>query len=325
VLGKLSRRLVIAAALVLTTTAEAPAQTYPTKPIKAVVPFAAGSATDTVARVFAQKMGETLGQQIVVENRAGANGLIGAEAVAKAPPDGYTVLFGTNSTNAAAPALFKSVPYDLETAFAPVSFLASVPLIVAVNNDLPAKTLAELIALARKDPGAINFAAASSSQRVSTEMLASMAGVKMTYVPYRSSPQAVTDLMTGQVQLFTADLAVTLPQVREGKIRGLAVTSRTRSPRIPELPTVEEAAGLQGYELIAWFGLFAPAGTPAPIIARLNEAAHKAAADPELRERLGTGLGMEIAPSTPDELAQRVKAETAKWTKAVADAGIEKE
>jgi tripartite-type tricarboxylate transporter receptor subunit TctC len=201
--------------------------------------------------MFAASMSQTLGQQIVVDNRPGANGLIGADAVAKAEADGYTLLFGTNSTNAAAPALFRSVPFDHERDFAPVSFLASVPLIVAVNNDFPARTLSELVAYAKANPGRINFAAASASQRVSTEMFATMAGIQLTFVPYRASPAAITDLIGGTVQLFTADLAVTLPQVRGNRIRGLAVTSAQRSPQIPELPTVAEAANLPGYELIA--------------------------------------------------------------------------
>ncbi len=318
------RRAVAAAALML---AAAPlaAQTYPTKPIRAIVPFAAGSATDTVARVYAQRMSETLGQPIVVENRAGANGMIGADAVAKAAADGYTILFGTNSTNAAAPALFRQVPFDHEKDFAPVGFLASVPLIVTINKNVPAKTLAEFIAYAKANPGKINFASASASQRVSTEMLASMAGIKLTVIPYRSSPQAITDVISGQVQMFTADLAVTLSQVKEGNVRGLAVTSRTRSAKIPELPTVEEAGNLPGYELIAWFGLFAPANTPAAVVARLNAAVNEAAAHADVRGRLVDALGMDFAPSTPAELAARVKVEAAKWAKAVADAGIEQE
>jgi tripartite-type tricarboxylate transporter receptor subunit TctC len=318
------RRAVAAAALMLAAGPLA-AQTYPTKPIRAIVPFAAGSATDTVARVYAQRMSETLGQPIVVENRAGANGLIGADAVAKAAADGYTILFGTNSTNAAAPALFRQVPFDHEKDFAPVGFLASVPLIVTINKAVPANNLAEFIAYAKANPGKINFASASASQRVSTEMLATMAGIKLTVIPYRSSPQAITDVVSGQVQMFTADLAVTLSQVKEGNVRGLAVTSRTRSAKIPELPTVEEAGNLPGYELIAWFGLFAPANTPAAVVERLNRAVNEAAGHPDVRSRLVDGLGMDFAPSTPTELAARVKVEAAKWAKAVADAGIEKE
>ncbi|MDO9291928.1 MAG: tripartite tricarboxylate transporter substrate-binding protein, partial [Hydrogenophaga sp.] len=254
-----------AAALVCSSTALA--QAYPDRPIKAVVPFAAGSATDTIGRAFALKMQESLGQTIVVDNKPGANGLLGADAVAKAAPDGYTILIGTNSTNAALKSLMKKLPYDQDTAFAPVAYMGSVPLIMAVNNDVPAKTLKELVDMAKAKPGSINFASASTSQLVSTEMMAGMAGVQLTNVPYKSGPAAMTDLIGGVVQMFSADFAVMLPQVKAGKVRGLAVTSSKRSPAVPELPTVNEALGLKDYELIAYFAVFAPAGTPPDIVA----------------------------------------------------------
>jgi tripartite-type tricarboxylate transporter receptor subunit TctC len=295
------------------------------KTIKGIVPFAAGSATDTIARVYADQMSRTLGATIIIENRAGASGMLGADAVAKSPPDGLTILFGTNSTNAAAPALFKSVPYDHEKDFAPVAYMGSVPLVVCVSNKLEAKSLKDLIALAKASPGKLNFGSASSSQRVSTEMLMSMAGIKMNLVTYRASPQAVTDLITGQIDVFVADLAVMLPQIQGGNIRALAATSAKRIPQLPELPTVEEAGGLAGYELIAWFGAFAPAGTPAPVIARLNDALVKASASPEVQDKLGKGLGIAVSSSTPAELATSVRTESAKWQKAVTDAGIEKQ
>jgi tripartite-type tricarboxylate transporter receptor subunit TctC len=295
------------------------------KTVKFIVPFAAGSATDTIARVYADQVAKTIGTSIIVENRAGANGMLGADAVAKSPPDGLTILIGTNSTNAAAPALFKSVPFDHEKDFAPISYLGSVPLLVCVANKHPFRTLPELIAHAKANPGQLNFGSASSSQRVSTEMLMSMGGFKMNLVTYRASPQAVTDLISGQIDVFVADLAVMLPQVQAGAFRALAVTASKRIPQLPDLPTVEEAAGLKGYELIAWFGAFAPAGTPAPVLARLNDAFVRASAAPETLERLGKGLGVTVAASTPAELAASVKVESAKWAKAVADAGIEKQ
>ncbi|MFM8865595.1 MAG: Bug family tripartite tricarboxylate transporter substrate binding protein, partial [Limnohabitans sp.] len=251
------------AGLALAAGGAAQAQGYPNKPIKAIVPFAAGSATDQIGRAFAQKMSEQLGQPIVIENRAGVNGMLGADAVAKSAPDGYTIMVGTNSTNAALKSLMKKLPYDQDTAFAPIGYIGSVPLIVAVNNDVPAKNLRELVTLAKAKPTQLTFASASTSQRVSTEMLQSMAGIEMTHVPYKSGPAAMTDLIGGQVNLFTADFAVMLPQVKAGKVRGLAVTSTQRSRAIPELPTVNEALGLKDYELIAYFALFAPAGTPA--------------------------------------------------------------
>jgi tripartite-type tricarboxylate transporter receptor subunit TctC len=305
--------------------AQAPAAAaYPTKPIKAIVPFAPGSATDQIGRAFAQKMSENLGQTIVVENRAGASGMLGADAVAKSAPDGYTILVGTNSTNAALKSLMKKLPYDQDTAFAPIAFLGSVPLIVAVNNDVPAKNLRDLVVLAKSKPGQVTFAHASASQRVSSEMLGSMAGIQMTHVPYKAGPAAMTDLIGGQVNMFTADFAVMLPQVKAGKVRGLAVTSMQRAKAIPELPTVNEALGLKDYELIAYFALFAPAGTPPEVINRLNRAANAAAADKDLLERFAA-LGFETSPGTPQAMAERTKVETAKWAKAIREARIEAE
>ena len=298
------------------------AQSYPNKPIKAIVPFAAGSATDQIGRAFAAKMSETLGQPIVVENRAGVNGMLGADAVAKAPADGYTLLIGTNSTNAALKSLMKKLPYDQDTAFAPVGYLGSVPLIVAINNDVPAKTLREFVDLAKAKPGEVTFASASTSQLVSSEMLASMAGIQMTSVPYKSGPAAMTDLLGGQVMMFSADFAVTLPQVKAGKIRGLAVTSTKRSAAIPELPTVNEALGLKDYELIAYFAFFAPAGTPPEAIAKLNAAINAAANTKDLQDKFAA-IGFAVEPGTPESLGQRTQRESVKWAKAIRDAKIE--
>ncbi|NMM04717.1 tripartite tricarboxylate transporter substrate binding protein [Polaromonas sp.] len=302
--------------------AAALAQSYPAKPIKAIVPFAAGSATDQIGRAFAAKMSETLGQVVVVENKAGVNGMLGADAVAKSAPDGYTILIGTNSTNAALKSLMKKLPYDQDSAFAPLGYLGSVPLIIAVNNDVPAKNLREFVDLAKAKPGNVTFASASTSQLVSSEVLASMAGVQMTNVPYKSGPAAMTDLIGGQVMMFSADFAVTLPQVKGGKIRGLAVTSIKRSAAIPDLPTVNEALGLKDYELIAYFAMFAPAGTPPEIVAKLNQAINAAANSKDLQEKFAP-IGFVVEPGSPEALAQRSKAETAKWAKAIRDAKIE--
>jgi tripartite-type tricarboxylate transporter receptor subunit TctC len=298
------------------------AQAYPNKPIKAIVPFAAGSATDQIGRAFAAKMSETMGQTIVVDNRPGVNGMLGADAVAKAPADGYTILIGTNSTNAALKSLMKKLPYDQDTAFAPLGYMGSLPLIVAVNNDVPVKTLRELVTLGKSKSGLITAASASTSQLVSSEMLASMAGMQFTSVPYKSGPAAMTDLIGGQVMLFSADFGVMLPQVKGGKVRGLAVTSTKRSPAIPELPTVNEALGLKDYELIAYFAMFAPAGTPPEIIAKLNQAINAAAQSKDIQEKFA-GIGFAVEPGTPEALAQRSKTETAKWAKAITDAKIE--
>jgi tripartite-type tricarboxylate transporter receptor subunit TctC len=248
--------------------------------------------------------------------------MLGADIVAKAPADGYTILIGTNSTNAALKYLMKKLPYDQDTAFAPVGYLGSVPLIVAVNNDVPAKTLREFVDLAKAKPGQVTFASASTSQLVSSEMLASMAGVQMNHIPYKSGPAAMTDLIGGQVMMFTADFAVMLPQVKAGKVRGLAVTSTQRSAAVPELPTVNEALGLKDYELIAYFAVFAPAGTPADIVSKLNLAINEAARSKDIQEKFA-GIGFVVGPGTPEALAQRTKLETAKWAKAIREAKIE--
>jgi tripartite-type tricarboxylate transporter receptor subunit TctC len=315
-------RLLAITATALACSSAALAQAWPDRPIKAVVPFAAGSATDTIGRAFALKMQESLGQTIVVDNKPGANGLLGADAVAKAAPDGYTILIGTNSTNAALKSLMKKLPYDQDTAFAPVAYMGSVPLIMAVNNDVPAKTLRELVDMAKAKPGSINFASASTSQLVSTEMMAGMAGIQLTNVSYKSGPAAMTDLIGGVVHMFSADFAVMLPQVKAGKVRGLAVTSAKRSPAVPELPTVNEALGLKDYELIAYFAVFAPAGTPPDIVAKLNKAVNEAASSKEIQERFA-GIGFAVEPGTPADLARRSVSETAKWAKAIKDAKIE--
>ncbi len=303
----------------------AAAQEWPSGPVRGIVPFAAGSATDIVARLFAERMRESLGQPVVVENRAGASGLIGAEAVARAPADGNTLLFGTNSTNAAANALFRRVPFDMERDFAPVSLIASVPLLVAVPTASPHRTLNDLLAAARARPDAVTFASASASQRVAAEMLGSMAGVRMLHVPYRASPAAIQDIIAGRVDVFIADQAVILPAVQGGQLRVLGVTTRERSPQLPDLPTVAEAGNLPNYELFAWFVLVAPTGTPAAHIARLNAAVRQASANPELRQRLEQVLGMTVTPSTPEEAAAFMRSETVKWTNAIRAAGIEPE
>jgi tripartite-type tricarboxylate transporter receptor subunit TctC len=318
----LSTRWLAMAAAALVHAAPAWAQPYPNKPIRAVVPFAAGSATDQIGRAFAEKMAATLGQPVVIDNKPGASGMLGADIVAKAPADGYTILVGTNSTNAALKFLMKKLPYDQDSAFLPVGYLGSVPLMVAVNNDVTAKTLRELVALAKAKPGQLSFAYASTSQQVSSEMLSSMAGIKMNPIPYKSGPAAMTDLIGGQVNIFTADFGVTVPQHKAGKIRGLAVTSMKRAAAVPELPTVNEALGLKDYELIAYFAVFAPAGTPPEVITRLNAAINAAANSKDLQDKF-EAIGFSIDPGTPEQLAQRNRAETLKWERAIRDAKIE--
>jgi tripartite-type tricarboxylate transporter receptor subunit TctC len=318
----LRRRQALIGTALLCSTAAAFAQAYPNKPIRAVVPFAAGSATDQIGRAFAEKMSQALGQQVVVDNKPGASGMLGADIVAKAPADGYTLLIGTNSTNAALKFLMKKLPYDQDTAFAPVAYIGSVPLMVTVNTNVPAKTLKEFVDLAKARPGEVSFAYASTSQQVSSEMLSSMAGIRMNAIPYKSGPAAMTDLIGGQVNMFTADFAVTVPQHKAGKIRGLAVTSSKRVPVVPELPTVNEALGLKDYELIAYFAVFAPAGTPRDVVMRLNQAVNAAANSKDVQEKFAA-TGFSVEPGTPEDLAQRNARETAKWEKAIRDAKIE--
>ena len=318
-----TRRTALVGATLLATALAAQAQSgYPTRSIRAVVPFAAGSATDQIGRAFAEKMSQALGQQVLIDNKPGASGMLGADAVAKAPADGYTILIGTNSTNAALKFLMKKLPYDQDTAFAPVGFIGSVPLMVAVNNDVPAKTLKELVDLAKAKPGQITFAYASTSQQVSSEMLSSMTGIKMNAIPYKSGPAAMTDLIGGQVNIFTADFGVTVPQHKAGKIRGLAVTSTKRAAAVPDLPTVNEALGLKDYELIAYFAVFAPAGTPRDVIQRLNQAVNFAANSKDVQEKFAAN-GFSVEPGTPEELGERNRRETVKWEKAIREAGIE--
>ncbi|MEY4363719.1 MAG: putative extracytoplasmic binding receptor [Pseudomonadota bacterium] len=299
------------------------ADNWPNKPLRFVVPFAAGSATDQIARAFGAKVSESLGQPVVVENKPGVNGMIGAAEVAKAPADGYTLLIGTNSTNAALKSLMKSLPYDQDTAFAPVAYLGQVPLIVAINNDMPIKTLKELVDWAKTKPsGHVLFASASTSQLVSSEMLASTAGIKMTNVPFKSGPDAMTNLIGGQVMMFTADFAVMVPQVKAGKVRALAVTSTKRAAVVPDVPTVNEALGVKDYELIAYFAAFAPAGTPAAVVNKLNQAFNAAANSKDLQEKFAN-IGFLTEPGTPQALADRTRIETAKWAKAIREARIE--
>ena len=300
------------------------ADNYPSKPIKAIVPFAPGSSTDQIGRAFAAKMSELLGQPVVIENRPGANGLIGADFVAKAPADGYTILIGTNSTNAALKSLVKNLPYNQDTAFTPIGFFGSAPLIIAINNDVPAKSLNGFVSLAKANPGKMTFAYASTSQRVSSEMLATAADIKLTGVSYKSGPNAMTDVIGGQVDMFTSDFGVSLPQVQAGKIRGLAVTSSKRSPAIPELPTVNEALGIKGYELISFFAAFGPAGMPKDAVLKLNKVINEASKSKDVTERF-SAMGFETQAITPEALGQKIKVETAKWGKAIKEAGIQPE
>lgn len=296
---------------------------YPSRVVKFVVPFAAGSATDTLARVLGEKMSASLGQPVVVDNMPGASGFLAAQNVARAEPDGYTVLIATNTTHAANQSLFKRLPYDPVADFAPVGKLGTITLALVVNPTVPATTVAELIAYAKDHPGEVTFGSGSSSSRIAGEMLKSLAGIDLLNVPYKSNPQAITDLLGGQISMVFADTATTLPQAEAGKVKALAVSSPERTRLAPDLPTMREA-GVAGYDLTAWFAAFVPAGTPVEVIDRLNAAFVAALADPTATKTL-LDAGIEPATSTPAELAAFVGTETEKWASIVKSAGIEPE
>ena len=296
------------------------AQAFPAKPVRFIVPFAAGSATDSVARLVGAFVTESTGQSVLVENRAGASGMIGAEAAARAPADGYTLLIGTNTTNAANASLFKVLPYNQQKDFAPVSLIGTAGLIAAVHPSLPVKSIAELTALAKKNPGKLNFGEGSASSRASVEMYKEMAGIDFLRVPYKSNPQAVTDLVSGQVVLMIADMVTLLPQVKAGKLRPLAVSTAKRLAILPDLPTMSEA-GVKGYELTVWFAGFVPSGTPAEPIKRMAELFAGATKTPKMQEFF-VNFGGATQSSTPEELGKFVASETAKWARIVKTAGI---
>jgi tripartite-type tricarboxylate transporter receptor subunit TctC len=321
-----SRRIILglAATAALALAAPAGAQpAYPLRPITLVVPFPAGGSTDLVARVVAEKMGADLGQQIVVDNRGGAGGNVGSAAAAKADPDGYTILMGTVATHALNPALYKKMPYDPVTDFAPISLLVVVPNVLVVNPDFPAKDVAELIALLKAEPGKYSYASSGNGTplHLSGELFKSMAGVDMVHVPYKGAGPALIDVMGGHVPIMFDNLPSSTEHIKVGKLRGLAVTTAERAPSMPDLPTIAES-GLPGYETYTWNALFAPAGTPPAVIARLNEAAVKALADPEVQAKL-QGFGATIVGSTPEALAAHVQAELAKWAPVVKASGAQ--
>ena len=297
------------------------AQTYPTKPIRLVVPFPPGGATDILARDVAQKLTEAWGQSVIVDNRPGAGGNIGSELVAKSSPDGYTLEMGTVGTHAINASLYAKMPYDHVRDFTPVILVAGVPNVLVVNPALPANSVAELIAYAKANPGKLNFASSGNgtSIHLSGELFKVMAGVQITHIPYKGSTPALQDLLGGQVQMMFDNLPPSLPQIKAGKLRALGVTTLTRAPALPDVPTLSES-GLPGFEASSWFGILAPAGTPAPIVAKLNAEIAKWLATPEAKEKLAK-QGANAAGGTPDDFAKHIAAETAKWAKVVKDSG----
>jgi len=299
------------------------AQDYPTKPITFVVPFAAGSATDQLARALGQSVSEQGKQAVVVDNKPGASGFLAAQFVAKASPDGHTVLITTNTTHAANEHLYKSMPYDPVKDFAPVTLLGKGGQIMIVNPKVQAKTVGEFLALAKKNPGKLSFGSGSSSSRIAGELLQQMAGIELLHIPYKSNPLAITDLLGGQIDMMITDTATGLPQVKGGKVRALGVTARTRTPLAPDIPTIDEA-GVKGYEMGYWFAAYVPAKTPPATVARLQKmlvAATKSASAKAFYENTGT----EIVTSTPEELAKFQAAESQKWGRIIKAAKIEPE
>lgn len=297
------------------------AQDYPAKTIRLIVPYTPGGTADMLARTIGQKVAESLGQQIIIDNRPGAGGNIGADLAAKAAPDGYTLLMGTVATHAINPNLYPNMPYDAARDFAPIVLVATLPNLLVVNPLLPAKNVKELIALAKAKPGELAYASAGNgtSQHLSGELFKKMTGLDMIHIPYKGSAPAVTDLVGGQVQLMFDNIPSSLPQVRAGKLRALAVTGPRRSPVLPDLPTVSEA-GLPGFSITSWFALFAPAGTPAKILLRLNKEAGKAIALKELRQ-LWMDQGIEPAGGTAEQLAAFRRIEASRWEKIARDSG----
>ena len=296
---------------------------YPSQSIKFVVPFAAGSATDTLARLLGHRVTAALGQNVVIENIAGGSGVIAAQAVMRSAPDGHTVFITSNTTHASNQSLLKKVPYDAIADFEPISKLGTITLALVGHPSVPANDVKSLIAYAKANPGKLSFGSGSTSSRIAGELLKTLAGIDMLHVPYKSNPQVVTDLLGGQISLFFGDVSTSLPPVRAGKLKGFAVSSLTRSPLAPDLPTLNEA-GIPGYDLTAWFAAFVPAKTPKPVVDKLNAALREALADKDVATKL-LAAGIEPAASSPDELKAFVLSETKKWAKIVADAKIEPE
>jgi tripartite-type tricarboxylate transporter receptor subunit TctC len=306
--------LVVAAPVVLGQAA------YPTRPVRLVVPFPAGGTTDILARAAAQKLSEAWGQQVIVDNRPGAAGNIGAELVAKSAPDGYTLLMGTVGTHAINASLYAKMPYDQVKDFAPVILVAGVPNVLVVNPQLPVNTVPELIAYAKANPGKLNFASSGSgtSIHLSGELFKTMTGVQMTHVPYKGSAPALTDLMGGQVQLMFDNLPSSLAFIKAGKLRAIAVTSTTRAAALPDTPAVADT--VPGFEASSWFGILAPAGTPREIVAKINGEISKWLASPDAKEKLAA-QGANVAGGTPEDFAKHIQTETAKWAKVVKESG----
>jgi len=322
----LTRRSTLAAVAALTLAAlagPASAQTYPARPITFLVPFAAGSATDQLARALGQSTTEQTKQAVVVDNKAGASGMMAAQAAARAPADGYTVLISTNTTHAANEHLYRKLPYDPVKDFTPVTALAKGGQVLVVRADSRYKTVADLVADAKKRPGKLSFGSGSSSSRVAGEMFKQLSGTDILHVPYKSNPNAITDLLGGQIDMMITDTATGVPQIKAGKLRALGYSTQRRSAQLPDVPTIDEA-GVKGYDMSYWFAAYLPRDTPQPVVARLRElllAGLKSSAAKQFFDVSGA----EAWSSTPEELARFQQAEARKWGQVIKAAGIEPE
>ena len=312
---------VIAAAALCGVACMAGAQSFPTKPIRFIVPFPPGGGNDTMARAFGQKMTEGFAQQVVIDNRPGAGGNIGAETAARALPDGYTLFLGGVGSHGINPGLQK-VPYDPIADFSPISLIASAPLVIVVPLSLPAKSVGDLISLAKAKPGALNYASSGNGTiaHLSAELLNAMAKIKLEHIPYKGTGPALTDLLGGRVQVMFNSAVSIMPQVRAGKLRAIAMTATQRSPAIPDVPTVAES-GIPGYEAASWYGVLAPAKTPRPIIMKLNGEIVRIAQAPDVRERLAAD-GADPIGSSPEAFAVHIKRELARWARVIDEAHI---
>ncbi len=320
-MNQFSRRSLLAMGLTLSIAQGAWAQdSYPAKPITFVVPFAAGSATDQLARAIGQSITEQTKQPVVVENKGGASGMIAAQAVAKAPADGYTVLITTNTTHAANEHLYKKLSYDPVKDFAPLSGLGKGGQVLVVPASSPYQSVGELVAYAKANPGKLSFGSGSSSSRIAGEMLKQLAGVDILHVPYKSNPLAITDLLGGQINLMITDVSTGVPQIKAGKLRALGYSTPKRSAQLPDVPTIAEA-GVKGYDMGYWFAAYAPANTPAPVVAKLNQLLNKAVHSAAAKSFFDMS-GSEAWTTTPAELAQFQATETKKWGQVIKAAGI---
>ena len=314
---------VLLATMLAPVAARAQVDGYPNRPITLIVPFGAGSGTDSISRVIGHQLSIALKQSVVIEPKPGANGAIAATYVARSAPDGYTLVMGTNSPHSAVPYLAKNVSYDPVKDFAPISRVGSYTLMLVVNPEVPAHSIAELIAYAKANPGKLTFASGNTSGIVAGETLKAWAGINILHVPYKSVPPALNDVLAGRVSMMFTDLTAGLPHIQAKTLRGLGVTRKARSILFPSVPSLHEA-GVTDFEMDSWAGLFAPANTPPEIVARLNTEVRRIIDDPEVKGRLGN-MGFEAFSSTPEEFGDFVKVQLVKWGKMIKDAGIEPE